>query len=104
MRSGRARAFSLLLCPGECGEVRLFFHPSKLACRGPRFFHPSKLACRGPRFFHPSKLACRGPPVLRESRVGIGCSVCTRSENALVQTSKAYLNIGSSEGKHVRRI
>ena len=43
-RYSPARAFSLLLCTGECGEVRLF---------------------------------------LRKSRVGIGCSVCTRSENAL---------------------
>ena len=34
-------------------------------------------------FFHPSKLARRGPPVLEESRVGCGRSVSTGSENAV---------------------
>src|SRR5271168_3323222 len=46
-----SRAFSLLLCTGECGEVRLF---------------------------------------LRKSRVGIGCSVCTRSENALAVPDRTF--------------
>jgi hypothetical protein len=31
------RAFSLLIYTVKFSEVRLFFHPSKLACWGPRF-------------------------------------------------------------------
>jgi hypothetical protein len=61
LRSGsnqRRIAFSLPLCTVKFSEVWLFFHPSKLACRGPRF--------------------------LRKSHVGSACSVYIRSDNALM--------------------